>query len=91
MVALLEPVEQAVEESTQERAQSSGIEREILDLLRRPARSPPGIKDLKRELLHLYTLLQIQRALLDVLDKGLIETVYTRSFELGFRLASPDR
>ncbi len=91
MVALLEPAEQAVEESTQETAQSSAIEREILDLLRRPARSPPGIKDLKRELLHLYTLLQIQKALLDLLDKGLIETVYTSSFELGFRLARPDR
>ncbi len=91
MVALLEPAEQAVEKSTQETAQSSAIEREILDLLGRPARSPPGIKDLKRELLHLYTLLQIQKTLLDLLDKGLIETVYTPSFELGFRLARPDR
>lgn len=90
MVALLEPTKQSAEETTQGKGPSSAIEREILDLLRRPARYPPGIRDLRHELLPFFSELQIQKAVFGLLDKGLIETVYTSGFELGLRVKKPD-
>ncbi len=87
MVALLEPTKQSAEETTQGKGPSSATEREILDLLRRPARYPPGIRDLRHELLPFHSLLEIQNAMFSLLDKGLIVVVHTSGFGLGFRLA----
>jgi len=86
-VALLEPTGQTVEETTQSKGPSSAIEREILALLRRPARHPPGIRDLKHELLSFYSELRIQTAILNLLDNELIEMVCENGYEIGFRLA----
>ncbi len=86
MVALLEPAEQAVEESTQGSAQSSAIEREILALLRRPARSPPSITDLRGELLASFTELEVQRAIVNLLNRRVVESIYT-SQRICFKLS----
>ena len=91
VATLLEPPEQRVGETTHEKATSSTIEREILALLRRPAGYPPGIGDIRHELLPFFSELQIQKAIFSLLDMGLIEIVYTCGFELGFRLNKPDR
>lgn len=81
---MLEPSEQRVEEATRQKGPSSAIEREILALLRRPARYPPGIKELRHELLPFFSELQILKRILSLLEKGLIEIVYSSGFELGF-------
>ena len=86
MVALLGRTEQKLEEATQRRVRGSGIEREILDLLRRPARYPLGVADLKHELLRFYSELQIQNAIFHLIDEGLVETVYTSHFDLRFQI-----
>lgn len=89
-VALLEPSGQTVEEATQAKGPSSAIEREILALLRRPARHPPGMRDLKHELLR-FSALRVQTAIVSLLDEGLIEMVCENGYEIGFRLPRKDR
>ena len=88
-VALLEPAGQTVEEATQSKGPSSAIEREILDLLRIPARHPPGIRDLRHQFLPLYSELRIQTAIVKLLDEGLIEMVCETGYEIGFTLRKP--
>ena len=83
MATLLEPPEHRVEEATQ-KAPSSAVEREILAVLRRPARYPPGIRDLRHELLPFFSELQILKGVLSLLDRVLIEVVYSPTFEIGF-------
>lgn len=85
-VALLEPAGQTVKETTQAKGPSSAIEREILDLLRTPARHPPGIRELRHQLLPRYSELQIQTAIFLLLDQGLIEMVCENGYEIGFTL-----
>ena len=88
-VALLEPAGQTVEEATRSKGPSSAIEREILDLLRIPARHPPGIRDLRHQFLPLYSELRIQTAIVKLLDEGLIEMVCETGYEIGFTLRKP--
>ena len=88
-VTLLEPAGQTVEEATQSKGPSSAIEREILDLLRIPARHPPGIRDLRHQFLPLYSELRIQTAIVKLLDEGLIEMVCETGYEIGFTLRKP--
>ena len=88
-VALLEPAGQTVEEATQSKGQSSAIEREILDLLRTPARHPPGIRELRHQFLPFYSELRIQTAIFNLLDEGLIEMVCETGYEIGFTLRKP--
>ena len=88
-VALLEPAGQTVEETTEAKGQSSAIEREILDLLRTPARHPPGIRELRHQFLPFYSELRIQTAILNLLDEGLIEMVCENGYEIGFTLRKP--
>lgn len=90
-VVLLGPAGQAVEETTQAKGPSSAMEREILDLLRIPARHPPGIRELRHQFLPLYSELRIQTAILNLLDEGLVEMVCENGYEIGFRLAGKDR
>ena len=89
MVALLEPTKQSAEETTRGKGPSSAIEREILHLLRTPARHPPGIRELRHQFLPLYFDLQIQNAILKLLDEGLIEMVCETGYEIGFTLRKP--
>ena len=89
-VALLEPTEQAFGETTQTEVPCSGTEREILDLLQRPARPPPGSSDLRHEPVSSHSLLEIQKSVFSLLDKGLVELVHKYGFDLGFRLASQE-
>ncbi len=90
MATLLEQPKKTVERSTQGEEEGSIIEREILAFLQRPARYPPGIRDLRHELLRFFSELQIQKALLHLLERGAIEIVYTRGFEIGFVLSKPE-
>jgi len=84
---LLEPAGQTVEETTHAKVPSSAIEREILDLLRTPARHPLGIRELRHPLLPFYSELRIQTAILRLLDEGSIKMVCESGYEIGFRLA----
>ena len=61
------------------------MERDILTLLRHLTNNPLTLKEIRRELIRSYSELQIQEAILNLLEEGLIEMVYTCNFELGFR------
>jgi len=65
----------------------SAAERDILTLLRHLTNKPLTFKEVRRELLRTYSEFQIQEAVLSLLEKGLIETVYPCGFELGFRVS----
>ena len=60
-------------------------ERDILTLLRHLTSKPLALKDVRRELIGTYSEFQLQEAILSLLEKGEIETVYPCGFELGFR------
>ncbi len=65
----------------------SAAERDILTLVRYLTTKPLTVKDIRRELLQSYSELQILKAILSLLERGQLETVYPCGFELGFRAA----
>lgn len=88
MDILLERAQQSRERSTLTRTISSPAEREILALLRRPARYPPSLEEVRYELLSSFSELQIQNAISSLLKNGKVEAVYTPEFKLGLALSA---
>ncbi len=86
MATLLAPAEEKNEEPTLRTVPSSGIEREVLKLLRRPARYPPSLRDIRDELIPYFTELEIQAAILALIEDGLVATAHTSGYELGLRV-----
>ncbi len=72
------------EESTHQASQRSDPEREVLALLRRPAREPMTLEDIRNELLQFLTEFEIQTALIALLEKQLV--VYNRTTGFKARL-----
>lgn len=60
------------EESTHQASQRSDPEREVLALLRRPAREAFTLNVIRTELLRFFTEFEIQTAVIALLDEGLI-------------------
>jgi hypothetical protein len=87
MAALLEPPREIVEESIPRSDKYSAIEGEILTLLRRPAVSPQNFKELRNELIPVFSESRIWQGIRNLLDDGLIRVVYTCGFEIGFEWA----
>jgi hypothetical protein len=84
---MLEPPREIVEESTPWSDNYSAIEGEILALLRRPAMYPESFKELRNELIPVFSESQIRQGIRNLLDDGLIRLVYTCGFEVGFEWA----
>ncbi len=84
----MEQAEQSRERSTLTRSVSSPAELEILALLRRPARYPPSLEEVRHELLSSFSELQIQNAISSLLKNGMVEAVYTPEFKLGLALSA---
>ncbi len=74
------------EESTHQASQRSDPEREVLALLRRPAREPLTLKDIRTELLPFFTELEIQTALIALLQKELVVYNHATGFNPTFGL-----
>ncbi len=68
------------EESTHQASQRSDPEREVLALLRRPAREPLTLEDIRTELLPFFTELEIQTALIALLQRELVVYNHTTGF-----------
>ncbi len=86
VATLPRPPEQGNEAPTLPKAPSSGVEREVLEMLRRKAGYPPSWKELRSKLLPFFTELQIQDAVTTLIDRGMIAIV-REDGELGFALA----
>ncbi len=84
---MLEPPREIVEESTPWSDKYSAIEGEILALLRRPAVYPQSFKELRNELIPVFSESRILQGIRNLLDDGLIRVVYTCGFEIGFEWA----
>jgi hypothetical protein len=83
-MSLLEQSEQYLEEATPTRsAVRSPGELEILALLRPPAIHPPSLEEVRHEHLSTFSELRIQNSVLSLLEKGLIEVVYTFKVRIG--------
>jgi len=87
MAALLEPPREIVEESTPWSDKYSAIEGEILTLLMRPAVYPQSFKELRNELIPVFSESRIWQGIRNLLDDSLIRVVYTCGFEIGFEWA----
>jgi len=87
VATLLTRREDGNEGPTPQNSPSSGIEREVLELLRRSAGYPPSLRELRSKLLPFFTELQIQDAIMDLIDEGVIATVREDGNELGFAIA----
>lgn len=85
-MTLLELPKEIIEE-TLRIGRYSRIEGEILVLLKRPARSPPSLKEVRNELTPFFSEGEIWKGILDLLDDGLIRPTYTSGFELGIEWA----
>ncbi len=86
MATLLAPPEEKKEVPPLRTVPSSGIEREVLRLLRRPARYPPSLREIRDELIPCFTELQIQNGIMTLIEDGLVAAAYTSGYELGLRL-----
>lgn len=86
VATLLAPLEEKNEEPTLRTVPSSEIEREVLRLLRRPARYPPSLKDIRDELVSHFTELEIQTSIMTLIEDGLVVVAYTSGYELCLRL-----
>ncbi len=86
MATLLAPPEEKKEVPILGTVPSSGIEREVLRLLRRPARYPTGLREIHGELIPYLTELQIQNAIMTLIEDGLVAATYTSGYELGLKL-----
>lgn len=86
MATLLKPREMGNEEPTLPTAPSSGVEREVVELLRLEAGYPPSLRQLRSKLLPFFTDLEIQDAIMTLIDQELIEIVKEDGNEMGFTL-----
>ncbi len=86
MATLLAPLERMNEVPTLKTVPSSGIEREVLRLLRRPVRYPPSLREVRDELIPYFTELQIQNAIMTLVEDGLVAAACASGYELGLRL-----
>lgn len=66
---------------------SSPMELELLKILQCPAKHPATLELVKSDLLASFSELQIQKAIIHLLEEGLIETVYNPGIGLSFVLA----
>jgi len=87
VVTLLTRQEDGNERPTPQNSPSSEIEREVLELLRHPAGYPPSLRELRSKLLPFFTELQIQNAIMDLIDEEMIAMVMEDGNELGFAIA----
>jgi hypothetical protein len=90
MDTLLGHARQERERSSLEWGLSSNVGREILALLRRPAKYPSSLDDLRTQLIPSFSELQIQNAISHMLEAGVIELVYTPEFKLGVVLTKQE-
>lgn len=74
------------ERSTHPVSQGSDPEREILALLRRPARETLSLQEIRNELLPRFTELEIQTALLKLLESGAVGFATFSEFAQRFAL-----
>jgi hypothetical protein len=84
--ALLEQTREIIEEA-QRIGRYSRIEGEILFLLRRPARLPLSLKEIRSELTPAFSEHEIWKGIRNLLDDGLIRATYTSGFEIGLEWA----
>jgi hypothetical protein len=82
VATLLDPPTEILEEA-RKMGRYSRIEGEILVFLRKPARFPPALKEIRNELTPLFSEHEIRKGILDLLDDGLIRPTYTSGFEIG--------
>ena len=82
MAALLEPPTEIVKE-TQGIGQYSHVEGEILVLLRRPARFPPFLKEVWKELTPTFSEREIWKGILDFIQDEMIRATCTSGYEIG--------
>ncbi len=87
MVAALLELPTIVAEEAQRIVRYSRIEGEILVLLRRPTRFPTALKEIRNELAPFFSEPEISKAILNLLDDGLIRATYTSGFEIGLEWA----
>ncbi len=87
VATLLRPLGRGSEGPTLPKTPSSGVEREVLELLRKEAGYPPSLRELRSKLLPFFTELQIQDAIMDLIDEGMIAVVREDGNELGFAIA----
>lgn len=66
---------------------SSPAELELLKILQCPAKHPATLELVKSDLLASFSEFTIQKAIIHLLEEGLIETVYTPGVGLSFILA----
>ncbi len=87
VAALLRPPERGSEGPTLNGSLSSQVEREVLETLRGLGEHHPSLQELRRKLLPFYTELQIQDAIILLLQRGLILLVESDDHGSVFKLA----
>lgn len=86
--ALLEHLEQENRpESTGSGSSGSSIQIQLLTILENPDKHPVSLDKINNELLASFSQLQIQKAIITLLEKGIIETVYTPKIGLSLIIA----
>jgi hypothetical protein len=76
-----------VVEETQGIGRYSHVEEEILVLLRRPALSPPALREVLRELTPLFSEHEIWKGILNLIQEEMTRATYTSGCEIGIEWA----
>ncbi len=88
MATLLEHLQQVREKSSLLSGESSQVEREVLALLQRSTEEPPSMEEVRHELQHFFSELRIQNAIICLLERGDIQTLYTSRNKLCLSLSA---